>query len=50
MCEKLKKIISVFELDAFISSQPVVSSVVRRVVERMKVKQSLGAVSQQTQI
>lgn len=49
MCEKVKKKISELELDALISSQPVASSVVRRAVERIKVKQSLRAVSQQTQ-
>lgn len=38
MCEKLGKKKSVFELDAFVSSQPVASSVVRRVVERIKGK------------
>lgn len=44
MCEKLKKKNkkSVFELGAFISSQ-VASSVFRRVIERIKVKQSLRA-------
>lgn len=50
MCEMMVKNKSVFELDAFTSSQPVTSRVVRRVVERIKVKQSARAVSQQTQI